>query len=77
MLHEGDGDSLDDINAPPVGLHNAGNTCYRNAVLQCLTYTRPLADFLADKSCGELGLRVRMRVINLHATISSRLEPPL
>ncbi|KAF5771836.1 putative ubiquitinyl hydrolase 1 [Helianthus annuus] len=44
------------FNLLPRGLINCGNSCYANAVLQCLTSTKPLTVYLLrqshSKSCG-------------------------
>ncbi|NXB45969.1 UBP42 hydrolase, partial [Leucopsar rothschildi] len=44
---------------PGAGLFNLGNTCYINVVLQCLTYTPPLANYLLSyehsQSCQQQG----------------------
>ncbi|NXM80432.1 UBP42 hydrolase, partial [Oenanthe oenanthe] len=41
------------------GLFNLGNTCYVNVILQCLTYTPPLANYLLSskhsQSCQQQG----------------------
>ncbi|KAL8239339.1 hypothetical protein R6Q59_015906 [Mikania micrantha] len=45
----------EDFNFLPRGLLNCGNSCYANAVLQCLTFTKPLTIYLLcqshSKSC--------------------------
>ncbi|KAH6823389.1 ubiquitin-specific protease 17 [Perilla frutescens var. hirtella] len=38
--------SCDGVELHPVGLMNCGNSCYANAVLQCLMFTRPIAAYL-------------------------------
>ncbi|NXM48117.1 UBP42 hydrolase, partial [Gymnorhina tibicen] len=44
---------------PGAGLFNLGNTCYINVILQCLTYTPPLANYLLSyehsRSCQQQG----------------------
>ncbi|NWW59340.1 UBP42 hydrolase, partial [Ifrita kowaldi] len=37
---------------PGAGLYNLGSTCYLNVVLQCLTYTPPLANYLLSRQHG-------------------------
>ncbi|KAL6644646.1 hypothetical protein ACP70R_016254 [Stipagrostis hirtigluma subsp. patula] len=47
----------DKIELHPFGLHNLGNSCYANAVLQCLMFTRPLTTYLLEglhsKNCSK------------------------
>ncbi|KAJ6815891.1 ubiquitin carboxyl-terminal hydrolase 17-like [Iris pallida] len=37
-----------DVNLRPFGLTNCGNSCYANAVLQCLAFTRPVTAYLLE-----------------------------
>ncbi|XP_021725392.1 ubiquitin carboxyl-terminal hydrolase 17-like [Chenopodium quinoa] len=47
------------VELKPFGLTNCGNSCYANAVLQCLAYTRPLTIYLLQgthsKQCWKDG----------------------
>ncbi|XP_008802270.2 ubiquitin carboxyl-terminal hydrolase 18-like [Phoenix dactylifera] len=40
--------NCDKVELRPCGLTNCGNSCYANAVLQCLAFTRPLAAYLLE-----------------------------
>ncbi|KAG8366506.1 hypothetical protein BUALT_Bualt17G0087100 [Buddleja alternifolia] len=42
-------------NMPPKGLINCGNSCYANAVLQCLMFTKPLMIYLLRQSHSRTG----------------------
>ncbi|KAF3774503.1 Ubiquitin carboxyl-terminal hydrolase 15 [Nymphaea thermarum] len=39
----------DGLELSPRGLLNCGNSCYANAILQCLTYTKPLITYLLQR----------------------------
>ncbi|VAI75050.1 unnamed protein product [Triticum turgidum subsp. durum] len=47
----------DKVELRPFGLHNLGNSCYANVVLQCLMFTRPLTTYLLgglhSKNCSK------------------------
>ncbi|XP_042020995.1 ubiquitin carboxyl-terminal hydrolase 17-like [Salvia splendens] len=47
--------SSENVGLHPFGLANCGNSCYANAVLQCLIFTRPITSYLLQglhsKSC--------------------------
>ncbi|XP_044501614.1 ubiquitin carboxyl-terminal hydrolase 17-like isoform X3 [Mangifera indica] len=41
--------SCDKVELSPFGLTNCGNSCYANAVLQCLAFTQPLGSYLVQR----------------------------
>ncbi|NXK15572.1 UBP42 hydrolase, partial [Herpetotheres cachinnans] len=65
------------------GLYNLSNTCYLNSVLQCLTYTPPLANYLLSRehtgSCRQQGFCM-MCIMEAHVndvlhTSASAIQP--
>ncbi|KAL1551185.1 ubiquitin-specific protease ubp15 [Salvia divinorum] len=45
----------ENFNVTPRGLVNCGNSCYANAVLQCLTFTKPLIIYLLRQTHSRTG----------------------
>ncbi|PPS18830.1 hypothetical protein GOBAR_AA01744 [Gossypium barbadense] len=76
--------SYDAVELCPFGLNNCGNSCYANAVLQCLAFTQPLTSYLVkglhSKACkflakeGESPLSP-IRILSKIQKIGSNLGP--
>lgn len=69
----------DKLDLPPCGLINCGNSCYANAVLQCLMFTRPIAAYLLQgshsKNCRKSDWCFMCELENLVAKVREGKSP--
>lgn len=69
----------DKFDLPPCGLINCGNSCYANAVLQCLMFTRPIAAYLLQgshsKNCQKSDWCFMCELENLIAKVKEGKSP--